>query len=52
MYEIIYDYYDPGYGTTTLKETADTYEEALEIAESLRKYDLYSNVEIIDMNWE
>jgi len=45
---IMYDYYDPEFGTTTLKESADTYDEALNKAEGLRKCDSYSNVEIVD----
>lgn len=51
-YEIWYDYDDPEFGRTTLKEKVTTYEQAVKLAEDIRAHDYYSNVQVIDLTGE
>jgi len=48
VYEVIYDIYDEVY-PATLKEKANTFEEAVKIAESLKECNYYSNIQIIEV---
>jgi len=45
---VIYDIYDEVY-PATLKEKANTFEEAVKIAESLKECNYYSNIQIIEV---
>lgn len=51
MYEVIYDYEDDVF-FSTLKEKAETYEEAKRIAEDLKECSCYSNIQIVSMGVE